>query len=403
MNITISENLRKLRVNRDVTQEELAEYLKVSAQSVSKWERGDNFPDITLLPAIAGYFEVTVDDLLGVAALRDERRIEDAIERTNKLLREERQSRKVYLEAGELEPNTPTLESRHDEIIELWRELAHDMPRNYRVLTQYATWLKAFSVYKKEQASEAIRIFDNILEHCTDDELRYGAIAAQVQLYSGFGDFKKAQEYANKLPPSNLTQEFMGELIVSGRWSKSVFEQSDEERLLTDRDVVEEHYIKPLRDSIHAFAFRALHALSNMRTMLRAFGAEREGEYLKLLMYDKPLMELFHYDEPNLGDLSGFYRELADEYVKFDHEAALDCVEKAVEEDMWIGVDDVSRGFTDTFDGEGTQLSQTRFERPARKLAAQRIAGGTALAPIREHPRFVAAIKRLWDGDLTDD
>lgn len=48
-----------------ITQETLAAYCQVSKASVSKWEKGLSYPDITLLPKIASYFELTVDDLLG--------------------------------------------------------------------------------------------------------------------------------------------------------------------------------------------------------------------------------------------------------------------------------------------------------------------------------------------------
>jgi transcriptional regulator with XRE-family HTH domain len=62
----ISENLRKLRKGKDLTQEEAAEILNVSPQSVSKWERGETLPDITLLPSLANLYKVTVDTLIGM-------------------------------------------------------------------------------------------------------------------------------------------------------------------------------------------------------------------------------------------------------------------------------------------------------------------------------------------------
>ena len=65
MNLMIGERIKKYRRERDMTQDELAQVLGVSPQSVSKWECGDGYPDITLLPSIANYFEVTVDELIG--------------------------------------------------------------------------------------------------------------------------------------------------------------------------------------------------------------------------------------------------------------------------------------------------------------------------------------------------
>ena len=62
----LSENITRLRHAKGITQEELARALGVSNQAVSKWESGQNCPDIQLLPALADFFSVTTDELLGV-------------------------------------------------------------------------------------------------------------------------------------------------------------------------------------------------------------------------------------------------------------------------------------------------------------------------------------------------
>lgn len=58
----ISSKIRSLRKGRGMTQEQLAEVLSVSAQSVSKWENNISAPDIELLPMIARYFGITMDE-----------------------------------------------------------------------------------------------------------------------------------------------------------------------------------------------------------------------------------------------------------------------------------------------------------------------------------------------------
>ena len=70
---TIGENIRRLRRERDITQEMLADRLHISAQAVSKWERGECLPDVTLIVPIASYLGVSADDLLGMneAVLRE--------------------------------------------------------------------------------------------------------------------------------------------------------------------------------------------------------------------------------------------------------------------------------------------------------------------------------------------
>lgn len=67
---TIKLRIAELRKEKGVGQQDLADILGVSFQSVSKWETGITMPDITLLPSIAEYFNVTVDELLGLKPLR---------------------------------------------------------------------------------------------------------------------------------------------------------------------------------------------------------------------------------------------------------------------------------------------------------------------------------------------
>ena len=58
-----SRNLRRLRLQKELTQERLAGILGVSVQTVSRWECGNTLPDVMLLPEIARIYGVTVDDL----------------------------------------------------------------------------------------------------------------------------------------------------------------------------------------------------------------------------------------------------------------------------------------------------------------------------------------------------
>ena len=66
MKLNIGETIKTLRKGKDIIQEELADILGVSYQSVSKWESGLCYPDMEMLPTIADFFGVTVDKLLSV-------------------------------------------------------------------------------------------------------------------------------------------------------------------------------------------------------------------------------------------------------------------------------------------------------------------------------------------------
>lgn len=75
----LGKQIRALRARKGVRQEELAGFLGVSAQAVSKWETEASLPDVVLLPRIAVYFGVTIDELFRLPAEERFQRIENAL------------------------------------------------------------------------------------------------------------------------------------------------------------------------------------------------------------------------------------------------------------------------------------------------------------------------------------
>ena len=86
MEIKISDNIRRLRKEKNMTQETLASILSITSQSVSKWERGDGYPDITMLPALANSLGVSVDVLLGNDKIITEERIQNILQNIKRTL-----------------------------------------------------------------------------------------------------------------------------------------------------------------------------------------------------------------------------------------------------------------------------------------------------------------------------
>ncbi|RDY28102.1 XRE family transcriptional regulator [Romboutsia weinsteinii] len=62
--LQIGEVIKSLRRNKNLTQEQLANFIGVSTPAVSKWEKGLSYPDILILPKLANFFDVTIDELL---------------------------------------------------------------------------------------------------------------------------------------------------------------------------------------------------------------------------------------------------------------------------------------------------------------------------------------------------
>lgn len=158
MNIYFGENLKNLRRNKNLTQEKLADFLGVSFQTISKWERGDTYPDITMLPEIATFFKVSVDDLLGINKAENEKEITEKLREYD------------LLTDGEL-------------MTEIINELKGKYPNDFRVLIRYLACLVRFREDLHIVYNEVISVYNNIQENCTDDRIRIKAKRAIIEYY----------------------------------------------------------------------------------------------------------------------------------------------------------------------------------------------------------------------------
>ena len=87
--VKIGEFLRELRKGKGLTQEQLAEMLGVSSQTISKWENEVTMPDIMLLTVIAGCFDITVDELYyGKKPMKKRQAVDYVIKNQKRLLEE---------------------------------------------------------------------------------------------------------------------------------------------------------------------------------------------------------------------------------------------------------------------------------------------------------------------------
>ena len=201
MNINIAGNLKRLRKQRNLTQEDLANFIGVSFQAVSKWECGDGYPDITILPTLANFFEVTLDELVGMNEIKDAKKLDEI----------KKQNDKIMMNGGTIK-----------EHIELFRGALKTFPNDYWLLSELAKYLSFFDVdytdeQKKKNNEESIKISERILEFCTDTKIRNSIQANMCRSLHHVGEKDKAIELAKKLPRFGETRESILTFVLNGK------------------------------------------------------------------------------------------------------------------------------------------------------------------------------------------
>ncbi|EOS25519.1 hypothetical protein C806_01646 [Lachnospiraceae bacterium 3-1] len=207
--LNLSENITRLRRERKLTQEELADFLGVTKASVSKWENAQSMPDILLLPRLAVFFGVTIDELIGYEA---------------QLSRE--QIRRCYGELSKDFVNLP-----FDEAAQKVRAMAHRYYSCYPFLLQLSIlcW-NHFMLAKsqeegKKMLQEAIQWCDRILDHCKDTLVCSDALSLKAGLNLQLGRADEVIEALEPaLDPSRLAGQDGGVLVQAYRMAGKIQE-----------------------------------------------------------------------------------------------------------------------------------------------------------------------------------
>lgn len=283
MEIMFEKSLRDLLVKRGKTQRELADHLSISTQAVSKWCRGDNLPDIALLPKIAYFLDVSVDELLGVGEIRKQEKIQEYRKKGFELARD----------------------GKTNERIELWREAYAEFPNDLTVNTELMHAL--YLTRDGEFHDEAMALGERILRESTDEYQRSSAIQILCRIHSAKGDKEKAKEYANMSNSIQTSRDVLLAAILDGDEG-----MQQNTQLMLD-----------CLDMIHG----AVAMLSESTDADRAIQLKKF--YLKML-------ELY-FDDGNYGYFSlfaiGHHRTLAEIYLcqRKDEQKACEHLKAAVE------------------------------------------------------------------------
>lgn len=173
----IGEIIRKYRKEKNITQEEMARRLGVTAPAVNKWENGNSLPDIMLLAPIARLLGITVDDLL---SFREELTAEE-------------------INSFVLETDARFKKESYEEVFQWVKETLERYPNCEQLIWQTAVILDARRIANKIPDSEKYDAYINDCYHrvlnSQDESLRIRAADSLFGFYARKGQYEKAEEY----------------------------------------------------------------------------------------------------------------------------------------------------------------------------------------------------------------
>ncbi|MBR6768140.1 MAG: helix-turn-helix transcriptional regulator [Clostridia bacterium] len=210
MQLNLGTKIRELRKRDGRTQDNLAEALGVSAQAVSRWESGGSYPDMEMIPAIANYFHVSIDELFGYSKDREER-LKTILSKAEKAIGEN----------GDM-----------TECVEMLRAATEEFPSEYKVYMNLGaalvllgwkkhgarSYTKDGSDYAFEDTEynaqnlywqEALRAYEKALTMDISSEDRDVATLQLVYHYAKMGYFDKATALASKQNSILMSREFL--------------------------------------------------------------------------------------------------------------------------------------------------------------------------------------------------
>lgn len=196
--LNLAENIIRLRHDKKITQEQLADFVGVTKASVSKWETKQSMPDILLLPQLAAFFDVTIDELLGYEP---------------QLSKEQMQ--KIYLELASDFAKIP-----FEEVIERVEKLEKEYYSCYPFLYQLTLlYLNHFMLAGDQRRQQEIlergrRLCDRILAACKEITICNETVVLRAMILLQLGKTEEVMESLEEIAnPVSATNQSGGVLV----------------------------------------------------------------------------------------------------------------------------------------------------------------------------------------------
>lgn len=311
MSLTIGQTIKKLRKERNLTQEELAEQLNVTFQAVSKWENETGLPDISQIVPLASVFGVSTDVLFGTIGTNDDEEVKKIIQKAYDLKGDNTtESLKcVYDALQEGLCRYPNNDHLLENSLEMGISLAYPENDCYD------------KIHGEEIYRECIRQANVLISYSKNATNILRAHMIMVMLHSAYGNSEKAWEHAIKFPGrADMTIHVMSAYIAH-------FENNYDEEVRSCQGAIMLHSVA-LCDDLVLLGETHLKA-KNYDAALRMF--KRIFEIRDIIYSHRPIppFPLHRKDGRDVHAL------IARTYLEMDEiENALDWIEKMVDYDI---------------------------------------------------------------------
>lgn len=178
--MNLGNKIRELRKRKGITQEQLANVLNLSSQAISKWEMGAGYPDINLIPIIAGYFEVSLDILFDYDVSQIRTRVEDILAQGGRYFWHDfEKAEEIYLNGIEAYPGALELQSE--------------------LLTLYECHMRNHE-HRMELKDKAIAIAEKLLTETNDFLIVCAAKSDLASIYIMNDQYDDAKKLIDSMP-----------------------------------------------------------------------------------------------------------------------------------------------------------------------------------------------------------
>ncbi len=206
--MNIGNKIKELRKKKGLTQEQLASSINISFQAISKWENNIALPDITMMPVLATFFGVSMDELFDFSLKEMEEDIERIVDEAYKYRETDYKKGRQILEEG-----------------------LKKYPNNEILLNSLLYVMNC-----RENPDETIKIASYLIEQTKETDIKYDALRFLSYALKEKGDIEGARKSLEQIPEIYFTKLSELAFLLTG---KEKFEVADKQKWISSENLIQ--------------------------------------------------------------------------------------------------------------------------------------------------------------------